>query len=261
MRTITIQVHPNDENKMMDVFSQANWRVISNQRCQEEHSEIENGETVYYTYTFNTITMQREEDISIYDERRLAELIENYYKSLHDWKSDADLPKAPTIESVKPRMPSKPSLVGSFIVCFIFAALAILDIVALFTSLIANSTGNASLYFIGDSLDDSMPLIVILSPSIILFIVWIVKIIKAKNSYKSDCNWYAIELEKYNSDPEKYLKPFTEKYNNTISKNNELSQVIDEQRTKIKNESIKLYGHELNNMVHYDDYIEKLNSI
>ncbi len=261
MRTITIQVHPNDENRMMDVFSQANWRVISNQRCQEEHSEIENGETVYYTYTFNKITMQREEDISIYDERRLAELIENYYKSLHDWKSDADLPKAPTIESVKPRMPSKPSLVGSFIVCFIFAALAIFDIIGIVTSLIANSTGNASLYFMGDSLGDSMPFLLFLSPSIVLFIVWIVKIIKTKKSYKYSCERYVIELEKYNSNPEKYLEPFMEEYNNTISKNNELSQVIDEQSTKIKNESIKLYGHELNNMVHYDDYIEKLSKI
>lgn len=70
--TITVQSHPDKENKTITRYEMFGWEVISNQRCQEEEKRGDS----WYTVTFNKITFSREKSETWY--KRVCELEVEY---------------------------------------------------------------------------------------------------------------------------------------------------------------------------------------
>lgn len=227
--TRTIQVHPDNDNYCMDVFTSFGWSVISNQRCQEESWE---GDQKYIN-TFAKITVTRDKEVKVDDEKYLYHVMEKV--------ADLQNYEKPTIESLKPKKPGK----GKLIVSIIFGLLAILDVIGFTTSFIANATGNKDLFFLGDSLGSSLPLLFILSPSIILFIIFFAKYFNGNKKYKN-------AKEEFDKDPEGHLKDALARYNKAQEELNSLVAYIAEK-------SVEYYGTPKINYSKFCDYITYLN--
>ncbi|MBR3864036.1 MAG: hypothetical protein IKJ19_02830 [Clostridia bacterium] len=175
METKQLKVHPDKAARAVSVLPKFGWRIISNQRCQEQ----ERKDDTIYTYTFNILTIEREEDYC-----------DSYVKLYHETCLQIDKHK----EALKKQhKPSEPSIKGALMLLLIPGAIA-----ALFTFLEINDPENGLGFIIAGI------------AGLIGIVAFLMQLPTKKNKMQ-----YKIDLQRYNENQEKIPKliEMTEKEN------------------------------------------------